>query len=273
MAECRYCPEGECPVGYGMCHCGCGEKTNVSKVTRANKNIARDEPLKVVRHHQVPIVRPESPSGCLYCEGDECSVGFGNCHCGCGEKTTLATYGSRWHKHQRGKPVRYLLGHARRKPVVWLGGQRAKACTGCREVKVLDEFTVQIGGAQNRAAKCASCTSEASRQRWKDKSLDPKEVRRRRIALIKSQGYLITIEELEEMEAKQNKLCALCLKPETRVLRGTLCSLAIDHCHDSQVVRGLLCARCNTGLGQFKDDVEVLTRAIKYIEKSREETL
>ena len=43
--------------------------------------------------------------------------------------------------------------------------------------------------------------------------------------------------------------------------------LAIDHCHESGIVRGLLCMPCNTGLGNFKDNVQTLLNAIKYLER------
>jgi hypothetical protein len=68
----------------------------------------------------------------------------------------------------------------------------------------------------------------------------------------------MTIEDYESMLAAQEGGCAIC-DDEPGVGR----SMRIDHVGDS--VRGLLCVRCNHGLGQFKDDPERLLRAAEYI--------
>jgi hypothetical protein len=41
--------------------------------------------------------------------------------------------------------------------------------------------------------------------------------------------------------------------------------LGVDHCHASGRLRGLLCSRCNTGLGMFRDRPELLAEAIEYL--------
>lgn len=48
-------------------------------------------------------------------------------------------------------------------------------------------------------------------------------------------------------------------------------SLHVDHCHDSGEIRGVLCHACNTGLGLFRDDPVLLSKAISYIHNSRKE--
>lgn len=72
--------------------------------------------------------------------------------------------------------------------------------------------------------------------------------------------YGITIEEYDDMMEKQNGLCAICFQKDADK------RLAIDHCHTSNIVRGLLCAKCNVALGLFADDTHRLQRAIEYLQ-------
>lgn len=49
------------------------------------------------------------------------------------------------------------------------------------------------------------------------------------------------------------------------VICGTKESLVVDHCHKTNVVRGMLCSHCNRGLGHFRDDPELLEFARIYL--------
>jgi hypothetical protein len=70
----------------------------------------------------------------------------------------------------------------------------------------------------------------------------------------------------------QSNLCAICGKPETRVVQaGTPPRLSVDHDHKTGKVRGLLCAECNTMLAHAGDDVNRLLAAISYLERHRRE--
>lgn len=69
-----------------------------------------------------------------------------------------------------------------------------------------------------------------------------------------------------EMLTKQGGVCAICAMPETSINRaGEIKRLSVDHCHETAKVRGLLCMKCNTGLGGMRHDVKVLLEAIRYL--------
>ena len=78
-------------------------------------------------------------------------------------------------------------------------------------------------------------------------------------------NYGVSIEWYEEKLKEQNGVCAICNKPESVKIKGKLLKLSVDHCHSKGDARGLLCTACNRGLGLFKDDVEVIKSAIKYL--------
>lgn len=84
----------------------------------------------------------------------------------------------------------------------------------------------------------------------------------KRDVVIRNQ-YGITLEQYDTMLEAQNYKCAICGNEDEVEGRR----LAIDHCHTSGKVRGLLCGKCNRGLGLFYDNKELLSNAIKYLTK------
>lgn len=46
-------------------------------------------------------------------------------------------------------------------------------------------------------------------------------------------------------------------------------TLHIDHCHNTRIVRGLLCHHCNTAIGLFNENVDIMLQAIKYLNESK----
>lgn len=72
--------------------------------------------------------------------------------------------------------------------------------------------------------------------------------------------YNISEREYLRMFEKQNGTCAICFGSSKNK------RLAVDHCHKTGLVRGLLCMKCNTALGKFGDDITMLQRAIYYLE-------
>lgn len=114
---------------------------------------------------------------------------------------------------------------------------------------------------------------------WKelDKSKDPATKQRKwresnplnskNTALKKVFG--IGIKEYISMYEAQDGRCAICGNEGLFYDKGLgrTKTLAVDHCHDTGKIRGLLCSRCNRGLGMFNDSIELLEKAVKYLKK------
>jgi hypothetical protein len=81
----------------------------------------------------------------------------------------------------------------------------------------------------------------------------------------------LTKEQYDEMFLAQDHKCYICSNEETRKSRsGEIAKLCVDHCHKTEKVRKLLCHSCNAGIGYFKDDLELLQKAIAYIKEHLE---
>jgi hypothetical protein len=68
--------------------------------------------------------------------------------------------------------------------------------------------------------------------------------------------YRMTEEQYRRMTEEQCGKCKICNKSN---------AACVDHCHQTGAIRGLLCQCCNKGLGNFKDNPELLHRAIDYL--------
>ena len=68
--------------------------------------------------------------------------------------------------------------------------------------------------------------------------------------------YGITVERYEALLAEQNGLCAICNSPAKNGRR-----LSVDHDHETNEVRGLLCVSCNTGVGYFERPISLAIQA------------
>jgi hypothetical protein len=79
--------------------------------------------------------------------------------------------------------------------------------------------------------------------------------------------YGLSIEDWEDIFNKQNGVCAICNLPETVIDKGTKRRLAVDHCHSTGKIRGLLCTKCNKGIGLLNDSPEILDKASAYLRK------
>ena len=76
--------------------------------------------------------------------------------------------------------------------------------------------------------------------------------------------YDVSLEDFDRQWKKQRGRCAIC----RRKFSGPK-NPHVDHCHKTGVFRGILCAFCNIALGMFRDDIQVMRRAVKYVLTSR----
>lgn len=185
------------------------------------------------------------------------------CECGCGKLTKIATKTDARRGHMKGKPQRFLLGH--RTPVAhedhhcWKGGKEASV----KRLRQLGYFknyykervqkgTCPVCGGQ-RDTKYQLCTTCRLKCRtWE---------RRRHLKT----KFGMSEEAYDQLLESQGGVCAICrvASQSSRLHKR----LAVDHDHKTGIVRGLLCARCNTAIGAFNDDVEFLKNAICYLER------
>lgn len=125
-----------------------------------------------------------------------------------------------------------------------------KRCRDCEVVKSIEEFPLKGGDTSLRRSYCRECANK-QRAAHKRKNL--------------FREYGITGEQYDEILLSQNGKCAVCGSEDGK---GQLKHqpLVIDHCHQSGVVRGLLCTKCNLGIGNFGDDIDRLKRVVEYLE-------
>lgn len=143
-------------------------------------------------------------------------------------------------------------------------------CSGCKREKPQTEFEKCLRRRPfGLCSLCIVCDNErkanqAMKLYWSMSVEDRYNYNRK--SNIKRK-FKISVEQYEELFVKQKGVCAICKNPETDInyVNGRLQKLAIDHNHNTKVIRGLLCAKCNKGLGSFRDDINYLYSAIDYL--------
>ena len=132
-----------------------------------------------------------------------------------------------------------------------------KNCPKCGIKKERSEFHKDKTRNDGLAGFCKPCLLQKT-QKWRDENPDELKQSQRRTR--RKREYGISREDYDHMLVSQNNECAICNNPIGY-------EAAVDHDHETGVVRGLLCNTCNTGLGMFKDNIEFLKSAIAYLTK------
>lgn len=139
---------------------------------------------------------------------------------------------------------------------------KTKPCTKCEAEFPIDFFYGTHGWCKNCEKKRRSRYYKDNRETLityaKDWYVTNKDVRRD--SLLKRE-YGITLEEYNRMLTAQNGKCAICKQSD-----ASKKALAVDHCHKSGKVRGLLCGSCNVKLGWFENKEDAV---VTYLHQSR----
>jgi hypothetical protein len=144
-----------------------------------------------------------------------------------------------------------------------------KTCRTCKAIKLFVDF--QPSGYRSKYPQCRQCNSEKRKRYRKDYPERDRAQRReyfykngprcletsRKYWLKKKFG--ITVEDYNVMLARQGGFCAICGAVDKAR------HLAVDHCHKTGKVRGLLCSKCNTAIGSLEDSVVLIGAALGYL--------
>ncbi len=130
-----------------------------------------------------------------------------------------------------------------------------------REKRRNDPENRQKAAERNRAYRDTRKNELNARARHRRRT-DP-EFRERHHGYRTRRMYGLSRDDYDALLARQGGVCAICGKKPGRRRLG------VDHCHACERIRGLLCTKCNPGLGQFDDDPRRLLMAIAYLEASR----
>jgi len=134
-----------------------------------------------------------------------------------------------------------------------------KHCSNCEQILPVTDFVRRKfdSGNWGYTSWCKPCRAAKSKEQWADGSIRDSVYKRK---------FGITLADYDAMYEAQDGKCAIC---ETTELSGHGAKhgrFSVDHDHATGEVRGLLCHHCNIGLGSFKDNVDFLAKAIKYLE-------
>ena len=134
-----------------------------------------------------------------------------------------------------------------------------KECSTCKKILPVSRFGKKLSDPDLYYSSCRECLARKRHEHGRKRTLA---------------RYGMTLEEYNVLLAEQGGRCAICRSSHPGGgnrkgrARRTFC---LDHCHRTGKVRGLLCNRCNLGLGNFDDDVDTLEAARSYVHRHREQ--
>ncbi len=148
---------------------------------------------------------------------------------------------------------------------------KTKRCPECEQKLLVKEFYKDRSKKEGVSTYCRECTNRynlhyrkskhgqeavgRARRKYNESKHGREKARRTHL----SRRYDITLERFEQMCLDQEGHCLLCCRAVSHE------DIQVDHDHKTGKVRGLLCGRCNKGIGFLGDTIKGLQRAIKYL--------
>lgn len=147
-----------------------------------------------------------------------------------------------------------------------------KRCSGCKETLPRENFSPSKTTFDQLSAYCRPCANKRYKK-WRKANLETanrlqrdyyKKHTERFYDYELKAHYGLPYGTYDKMLEAQSGRCAICgtLEP-----RGVGKRFHVDHCHETGVVRGLLCIECNIGIGKLKHSEDTLHKAIEYLQK------
>lgn len=166
-----------------------------------------------------------------------------------------------------------------------------KTCLHCNSLKKYTEFYKTKSSKDGYASYCKECSKikykiwsalnkekvkinrklwdlknknkiDESSNKWKKQNTDKIKNYWRKDTLKK---YALSENQFNLILQNQNNCCLICNTSKEK----SNCAFVVDHCHKTNIVRGILCNNCNVALGFAKDSILILEKAISYLEKHK----
>ena len=138
-----------------------------------------------------------------------------------------------------------------------------KSCKECKVEKPLTEYYYSKKGNHGKLypdSTCKSCKKISNKKWFKE---NKKKAQAFNLKSKLKKRYNMTVDEYNALLINQDGRCKICSKRQARR------SLAVDHCHSTNVIRGLLCDKCNMALGLIHDNLDILDGMKQYLIDSR----
>ena len=143
-----------------------------------------------------------------------------------------------------------------------------KECTKCGKKKELESF-------YKGETRCKDCVNEIRRAKYKEnpqkyitrvtkyRTENPEKIRDTKLR----QTYGVGTEYFDTKLKEQSEVCAGCGRNRKVLWRGKEVNMALDHDHNTKDPRGVLCVKCNRGLGLLEENIQTMQNLIEYLKK------